>query len=117
MQELRKRQRSGEQAQQQLQRIDSVRSQEEDLSKEEVIRRLRLLGQPITLFGEVSNAAAIHQEPNGQPHCGIKVAAENRSSESLMPQIAAQQGLQPSLPLQISLCMLCKLFCCNTWSV
>lgn len=53
MQELRKRQRSGEQAHQ-LQRIDSVRSQEEELSKEEVIRRLRLLGQPVTLFGEVS---------------------------------------------------------------
>ena len=62
MQELRKRQKSGEQAQQQLQRIDSVRSQEEELSKEEVIRRLRLLGQPITLFGEVSNAAAVHQQ-------------------------------------------------------
>ena len=62
MQELKKRQKSGEQAQQQLQRIDSVRSQEEELSKEEVIRRLRLLGQPVTLFGEVSNAAAVHQQ-------------------------------------------------------
>ncbi len=30
-----------------------MRSQEEELSREEVIRRLRLLGQPITLFGEV----------------------------------------------------------------
>lgn len=53
LQELKKRQKSGEEAQQ-LQRIDSVRSQEEELPKEEVIRRLRLLGQPITLFGEVS---------------------------------------------------------------
>ncbi|CAL5228863.1 g12074 [Coccomyxa viridis] len=53
--ELRKRQRSGEEAHQ-LQRIDSVRSQEEELSREEVIRRLRLLGQPITLFGETDEA-------------------------------------------------------------
>lgn len=52
LQELRKRQKTGEEAHP-LQRIDSVRSQEEELSKEEVIRRLRLLGQPITLFGEV----------------------------------------------------------------
>ena len=52
LQELRKRQRSGDEAQQ-LQPIDSVRSQEEELPREEVIRRLRLLGQPITLFGEV----------------------------------------------------------------
>ena len=52
LQELRKRQRSGDEAQQ-LQRIDSVRSQDEELPREEVIRRLRLLGQPITLFGEV----------------------------------------------------------------
>ena len=30
-----------------------MRSQEEELPREEVLRRLRLLGQPITLFGEV----------------------------------------------------------------
>ena len=58
LQELRKRQRSGEEAHQ-LQRIDSVRSQEEELSREEVIRRLRLLGQPITLFGEVMICNAV----------------------------------------------------------
>ena len=58
MQELRKRQKSGEPAQQ-LHRIDNVRLQEEELPKEEIIRRLRLLGQPVTLFGEVRNGAAI----------------------------------------------------------
>ncbi len=58
MQELRKRQKSGDHAQQ-LQRTDSVRSQEEELPKEEVIRRLRLLEQPITLFGEV-NAVVLY---------------------------------------------------------
>lgn len=36
-----------------LQRHDSGADREEDLPREEVIRRLRLLGQPITLFGEV----------------------------------------------------------------
>ena len=36
-----------------LQRHESVASQEEDLPRGEVIRRLRLLGQPIMLFGEV----------------------------------------------------------------
>jgi hypothetical protein len=35
-----------------LQRHESA-PQEEELPREEVIRRLRLLGQPITLFGEV----------------------------------------------------------------
>lgn len=36
-----------------LERHDSGKDREEALSREEVIRRLRLLGQPITLFGEV----------------------------------------------------------------
>lgn len=64
LQELRKRQRSGDEAQQ-LQRIDSVRSQEEELSREEIIRRLRLLGQPITLFGEVSATVGLSRSPHG----------------------------------------------------
>ena len=64
LQELRKRQKSGEQAQQ-LQRIDSVRSQEEELPREEVIRRLRLLGQPITLFGEVKPSVVLAKLPHG----------------------------------------------------
>ncbi len=36
-----------------LLRHDSGTDREEDLPREEVIRRLRLLGQPIPLFGEV----------------------------------------------------------------
>ncbi|KAK9845235.1 hypothetical protein WJX81_000654 [Elliptochloris bilobata] len=41
-----------------LERHDSGADREEDLPREEVIRRLRLLGQPITLFGEEDAARA-----------------------------------------------------------
>ncbi len=57
-QEERKRSRS-EQDGRSLQRHESG-AKEVELDREEVIRRLRLLGQPVTLFGEVGLAVAVH---------------------------------------------------------
>lgn len=65
MQERRKRSRI-EEEKKQLDRRESA-AQDEELPKEEVIRRLRLLGQPITLFGEVRQSPVLiscHSAPS-----------------------------------------------------
>ena len=56
-QEQQKRARSEAEARA-LHRVESDKH-EEELPFEEVIRRLRLLGQPVTLFGEVSSGTNV----------------------------------------------------------
>jgi len=56
MQERRKRAKPSVEAQQ-LRRHESLPKEEVQLSAEELTRRLRLLGQPVMLFGEVSQFA------------------------------------------------------------
>ena len=53
-----------------LQRLDSGArtNSEEALPREEVVRRLRLLGQPATLFGEVMSACSDVGQPYASAH-------------------------------------------------
>ncbi len=53
-----------------LQRLDSGArtNSEEALPSEEVVRRLRLLGQPATLFGEVLSACRAVGQPHASAH-------------------------------------------------
>ena len=53
-----------------LQRLDSGArtNSEETLPREEVVRRLRLLGQPATLFGEVMSACSAVCQPHAFAH-------------------------------------------------
>lgn len=71
-----------------LQRLDSGArtNSEEALPREEVIRRLRLLGQPATVFGEVLFMCPADCQSSAQAHANCRLSLEHIGCSRLCPK-------------------------------
>lgn len=71
-----------------LQRLDSGArtNSEEALPREEVIRRLRLLGQPATVFGEVLFSCPADCQSSAQAHAKCRLSLEHVGCARLCPR-------------------------------
>lgn len=78
-----------------LQRLDSSArtNSEEALPQEEVVRRLRLLGQPATLFGEVPPTTVL-QFCFSLLHTAPYVSGGDNTELNLLQQMASCNGVQ-----------------------